>query len=514
MANIRINNLPPEPNPQPTDVVPIDGATTRKATLAAVATSVRPFASQAEAEAGVDNTKTMTPLSSAQAIAAIGGGLFATTTQGAKADTAVQPTRQVNTGTGLTGGGDLSANRTIELNAASIASLAKADTAVQPSRTISAGTGLTGGGDLSANRTLSVDPNVLAATLPVGGATGQTLRKASNADYDTEWSNPPGGGDMLASVYDPTNVAADAFNRTNFHGITPISGGGTGASSAVGGFDALAARGSDVPTAATLNLDSANAPVVDLTGSVTVTAVTLTSGRWRIARAAGAFQITAGASLIVNGSVSVSFTTIGGDLLLFQGYAAGVVRVWLIGNSGRSILPGLGTAGQLLRVNSSGSALEYGANITLATPQATTSGTGVTFSSIPASVRQIAINFSGVSVSGTANLFIQIGDAGGVEGSGYLGSGNFNGGTATNFTLGFGVVSATAANVIHGTVFLTLIDPSANTWAASGTLAISNSAGVINVAGTKSLSAILDRVFIAPGGADTFDAGSINIAYH
>lgn len=57
---------------------------------------------------------------------------FATAAQGGKADTAVQPARQVGAGTGLTGGGDLSADRTLALSSGSIASLAKADTAVQP----------------------------------------------------------------------------------------------------------------------------------------------------------------------------------------------------------------------------------------------------------------------------------------------------------------------------------------------------------------------------------------------
>lgn len=56
---------------------------------------------------------------------------FATSTQGGKADTAVQPARTVGTGTGLTGGGDLSADRTIALTAGSVASLAKADSAAQ-----------------------------------------------------------------------------------------------------------------------------------------------------------------------------------------------------------------------------------------------------------------------------------------------------------------------------------------------------------------------------------------------
>lgn len=30
--------------------------------------------------------------------------------------------------------------------------------------------------------------------VPGGGTTGQVLTKASNADYDTEWASPSGGG--------------------------------------------------------------------------------------------------------------------------------------------------------------------------------------------------------------------------------------------------------------------------------------------------------------------------------
>lgn len=46
----------------------------------------------------------------------------------------VPTSRRVDTGTGLSGGGDLSANRTIALSSASIASLVKADTATQPAQ--------------------------------------------------------------------------------------------------------------------------------------------------------------------------------------------------------------------------------------------------------------------------------------------------------------------------------------------------------------------------------------------
>jgi hypothetical protein len=51
--------------------------------------------------------------------------------------------------------------------------------------------------------------------LPAGGTTGQVLAKASDDDGDVAWSTPGGGGDMLASMYDPGAVEADAFAMDN-----------------------------------------------------------------------------------------------------------------------------------------------------------------------------------------------------------------------------------------------------------------------------------------------------------
>ena len=90
MANIRINALPADAAPSASDVVPIDGLTTRKATLTNIVNAGRPFASQAEAEAGVNTITGMSPLTTAQAIAAQGGTAFASAAQGALASSAVQ----------------------------------------------------------------------------------------------------------------------------------------------------------------------------------------------------------------------------------------------------------------------------------------------------------------------------------------------------------------------------------------------------------------------------------------
>jgi len=61
----------------------------------------------------------------------------------------------------------------------------KADTAVQPARTVTAGTGLTGGGDLSADRTLTVAYGTTATTATVGNdsrVTGAAQKSANLSD--------------------------------------------------------------------------------------------------------------------------------------------------------------------------------------------------------------------------------------------------------------------------------------------------------------------------------------------
>ena len=81
-----------------------------------------------------------------------------------------------------------------------------------------------------------------------------------------------------------------------------------------------------------------------------------------------------------------------------------------------------GTNGQVLTSAGSGlpSWTTISAGYTLGTPVATTSGTSIDFTGIPAGVKQIIISFNEVSTSGTSTKMIQIGDAGGIETTGYL----------------------------------------------------------------------------------------------
>jgi len=152
------------------------------------------------------------------------------------------------------------------------------------------------------------------------------------------------------------------------------------------------------------------------------------------------------------------------------------------------------------------------------TAQASTSGTSIDFTSIPSWVKRITIMYSGVSTSGTSNWLVQLGDSGGIESTGYLGVGTFTGSSTSgvSYTAGFGILSSSAGHVMHGTVVLTLLSASANTWTCAGILGGSGTgAGFIySTAGAKSLSGTLDRVRLTTvNGTDTFDAGTVNIMY-
>ena len=149
-------------------------------------------------------------------------------------------------------------------------------------------------------------------------------------------------------------------------------------------------------------------------------------------------------------------------------------------------------------------------SIVSGTAVASTSGTSIDFTSIPSWVKRITVMFNGVSTNGTSNLQIQIG-AGSVTTSGYV-SGTAYNSVQTTATSGYLVAaSIAAADVISGTMILTLIG--SNNWTATGT---NNANGGVTrlCAGVGSLSGALDRVRITTvNGTDTFDAGSINILY-
>jgi hypothetical protein len=174
---------------------------------------------------------------------------------------------------------------------------------------------------------------------------------------------------------------------------------------------------------------------------------------------------------------------------------------------------GTATTQTLTNKTITGTTNTVGAGV-LGTPQASTSGVAITFSSIPSWVKTIIVKFRGVSTSGVSPLTVQIGDSGGVENTGYVGSVN-DAAASVAWGVGFTVTRAlAAAGIYSGQIIISLENSSDFTWAASGSVSRSDVAGGWYFGGYKTLSATLDRVVVTTeGGADTFDLGEVNIQY-
>ena len=147
------------------------------------------------------------------------------------------------------------------------------------------------------------------------------------------------------------------------------------------------------------------------------------------------------------------------------------------------------------------------------TEQATTSGTSFDFTGIPTGTKRVTVKFSGVSMNGTDEMLVQIGDSGGIEATGYdSGSSILGSGVASvTSTTGFIINSQAASNVVMGSLVIERMNGTGLDWVASG--CFGSATGSIVAGGTKSLSAELDRVRLTRAGAQTFDAGSVNISY-
>ena len=108
-------------------------------------------------------------------------------------------------------------------------------------------------------------------------------------------------------------------------------------------------HGADIASATTTNLETATGAVVDVTGTTTITGITLLEGHERVVRFTGILTLTNGSNLLLPGAANI--TTAAGDFAIFRGYAAGVVRCTDYSSvSGRPIIAAL-TAAELAAAN-------------------------------------------------------------------------------------------------------------------------------------------------------------------
>jgi hypothetical protein len=135
------------------------------------------------------------------------------------------------------------------------------------------------------------------------------VSKVGGSGTKTDWAfslagtpgaNGAGSGDMLAA-----QNLADVSNKKT-------------------ALDNISVHGADIASAATINLETSTGDLVDVTGTTTITAITLNDGHERTVRFTGVLTLTNGASLVLPGAANI--TTAAGDFAVFRGYAAGVVR--------------------------------------------------------------------------------------------------------------------------------------------------------------------------------------------
>jgi hypothetical protein len=152
----------------------------------------------------------------------------------------------------------------------------------------------------------------------------------------------------------------------------------------------------------------------------------------------------------------------------------------------------------------------------LATAVASTSGTSIDFTSLPSWVKRITVMFSGVSMSATNNVQVQLGTGSTTyTTSGYGSNFSIQGSssiTTSAASTGFVITQlSTAAGVFSGQVVIANL--TGNTWAENGLLGETSGTRIVSSAGSIALGAALTAVRITSVSTDTFDAGTINILY-
>lgn len=253
-------------------------------------------------------------------------------------------------------------------------------------------------------------------------------------------------------------------------------------------------KGADIASATTTDIGAATGNFVDVTGTVTITGLgTVKAGTRRIVQFDGVLTLTHNASSLIL-PTGANITTAAGDVGTFVSLGGGN---WKCTGYMRA-------SGQALAKNTWSTTGSVSVN----------SGTSVSLVSSLSGVDEIEIHCQGISLDGTAAPLIQIGDAGGLEISGYTGYGVSIGGAAiqedansTGFLCASDAVY-TAATV--GDFDIVLKHMGSNVWSFTLTGYASGADDALTGTGLKTLTGALDRVSITTeGGTASFDASGI-----
>ena len=183
----------------------------------------------------------------------------------------------------------------------------------------------------NATSTTSLSITVASKTLTIQTGksivVGMSVKIASNAS-PTNWmagditAYNSGTGSLTVNVTLINGSGTFANWVISLTGVVPATVATTGSNTFTGAQNE--AHGADIASAATINLTTATGNLVDVTGTTTITAITLADGAERTVRFTGVLTLANNASIILPSPTSI--TTAAGDFAIFRGYAAGVVR--------------------------------------------------------------------------------------------------------------------------------------------------------------------------------------------
>jgi hypothetical protein len=226
--------------------------------------------------------------------------------------------------------------------------------------------------------------------------------------------------------------------------------------------------------------------------------------------------LTAGSSLTVTTSASIG-TTLSVDTVQEKTAAAGVsvsntLKVDTI--SGKTTATTITIAGVSITSSQVAAANRL---ITADTAKASTSGTTVEFTTIPSWAKRVTLMLDSVSLSGTDNLLLQLGNASTYATTNYTGSYTYlvNGGAlssvsnSTSFLIG----SAAGGATITMSGVVTIVNITSNTWVISSNVGLQNFGAFLSSGGSVAVGGVLTRLKLLTNGTNTFDAGTVNILY-
>lgn len=437
---------------------------------------------------------------------------------------AVPSSRTITAGTGLTGGGDLSTNRSIAVAAGGIGPTQLEDTAVTPAaygsasevpvitvdqqgritaastttvddvnkapltRNLTAGAGLTGGGTLAADRTFAVDFEV---SVPLSGGTADA------------------GVSDTAARGDHVHPAVDLTDTTETQGVLPLGRGGTGDGlSAVAGAVVYSTGtkleiGSAGTAGQVLMSQGTSSPIwATVSGTGTVTSVNASGGTTGLSFSGG--PVTTAGTLTLAGTLAVanggtgSTTAAGARVALLPSLTGNATKALVVNGAETDVQWIAQTTGTVTSVGVSGG-----------TTGLTASGGPVTTSGTITLAGTLAVANGGTGSTTAAGARTALGLAIGTDVQAY----------SANLAAVAGLVSAadklpyftgsgTAAVTDFSAFGRTLVDD-ANAGAARTTLGAAASGANSDI---TSLSALSTALSVAQGGTGSTTAAAARVA--